>query len=133
MLRRLLLLALLTLSCTATPAAAGNAAVEQDFAQHRSHVQVTAMGKVTRLLADESGPSGMHQRFTVTLDSSSQTVLVDNNVTIGRRAPVSVGDEVAVHGEYVWNDQGGLIHFTHHDPELRHEGGWIELRGTRYE
>jgi len=28
-----------------------------------------------------------------------------------------------VHGEHVWNDQGGLIHFTHHDPPPAHEGG----------
>jgi hypothetical protein len=75
----------------------------------------------------------VHQRFIIRLAGSTQTVLVDNNVTIGQRAPVVQGSDVSVHGEYVWNDQGGLIHFTHHDPSLTHEGGWIELSGVRYQ
>ena len=113
--------------------AAGNTAVEQDYAQHRSNVEVTAAGSVTRLLSDESGPSGTHQRFIVELGGATQTLLVDNNVTIGKRVPVAVGDAVTFHGEYVWNDQGGLVHFTHHDPEHKHEDGWIEVKGVRYE
>ena len=114
-------------------AASGNAAVQSDFAEHRSKVEVTADGQVTRVLTDEHGPEGTHQRFIVQLTGLTQTVLVDNNVDIGRRAPVAVGDTVTVHGEYVWNDQGGLIHFTHHDPEHTHEGGWIDVKGVRYE
>lgn len=129
--RALVLLAAVAWSCGAAPA--GNAGVEQDYAQHRSHVEVTATGSVTRVLGDEAGPSGAHQRFIVRLDGAAQTVLIDNNVTIGKRAPVAVGDPVTVHGEYVWNEQGGLVHFTHHDPEHTHDGGWIEVRGSRYE
>jgi hypothetical protein len=87
---------------------------------------------VIRLLADDPGPSGTHQRFVIRLTGSSQTVLVENNVSIGKRAPAAVGDVVTVHGEYVWNDQGGLIHFTHHDPQRTHEDGWIDVGGARY-
>jgi hypothetical protein len=47
--------------------------------------------------------------------------------------PVAVGDHVIVHGEYVWNAQGGLIHFTHHDPQGTHEGGYIQENGKTYE
>lgn len=110
----------------------GNAAVEQAYAQHLSKIEVTAQGAVTRLLADETGPSGTHQRFIVQLSGSTQTVLVDNNVNIGKRVPVAAGDDVVVHGEYVWNEQGGLVHFTHHDPAHTHEDGWVELKGVRY-
>ena len=110
-----------------------NAAVERDYAEKRSTVEVTAQGVVTSVLTDDSGPSGVHQRFIIRLAGSAQTVLVDNNVTIGRRTPVAPDDNVIVHGEYVWNDQGGLIHFTHHDPAPGHEGGWIELNGVRYQ
>ena len=110
-----------------------NAAVERAFAENRSTLEVTAQGVVTSVLTDDSGPSCMHQRFIIRLAGSTQTVLVDNNITIGQRAPVIRGTEVLVHGEYVWNDQGGLIHFTHHDPALTHEGGWIELNGVRYQ
>ena len=131
--RRVGILFLLLLSSACAPATSDNAAVERDYAEKRSTVEVTAEGMVTRVLADESGPSGLHQRFIVRLVGSTQTVLVENNVTIGQRAPVLVGDDVMVHGEYVWNDQGGLIHFTHHDPAPAHEGGWIELKGVRYQ
>jgi len=106
--------------------------VERAYAEHRSGVQVTADGVVSRLLSDDTGPSGTHQRFIIQVKDSAQTLLIDNNVDIGKRAPVAAGDEVVVHGEYVWNDQGGLVHFTHHDPDHSHEDGWIELKGVRY-
>lgn len=115
------------------PTTTDNAAVERAYAEHRSTVQVTAQGVVTRMLADDSGPSGVHQRFIIRLAGSAQTVLVENNITIGQRAPVVEGNDVLVHGEYVWNDQGGLIHFTHHDPDRGHEGGWIEVGRVRYQ
>jgi hypothetical protein len=110
-----------------------NAAVERNYAEKRSNVEVTAQGAVTHVLVDDSGPSGVHQRFIIRLAASTQTVLVENNITIGQRAPVLQGTDVSVHGEYVWNDQGGLIHFTHHDPAQTHEGGWIEVGGVRYQ
>jgi hypothetical protein len=130
--RAILLLLLLAPACV--PATApDNVAIEHDYAEKRSTVEVTARGVVTSVLTDDSGPSGVHQRFIIRLAGSTQTVLVDNNVTIGQRAPVLSGNDVLVHGEYVWNDQGGLIHFTHHDPAHTHEGGWIELNGVRYQ
>ena len=122
--------AVLASSCAA--AVTGNAAVDRAYAQHLSSLEVTAEGAVTRLLSDDTGPSGTHQRFIVRLAGSTHTLLIDNNVDIGKRVPVAAGDAVVVHGEYVWNDQGGLIHFTHHDPAHTHEDGWIELRGLRY-
>ena len=130
--RAIVLLLLLAPACVpaTTP---DNAAVERAFAEKRSTLEVTAQGVVTSVLTDDSGPSGVHQRFIIRLTGSTQTVLVDNNVTIGQRAPVLQGSNVSVHGEYVWNDQGGLIHFTHHDPARTHEGGWIELSGVRYQ
>src|SRR5439155_33602 len=87
-------------------------------------VGAPAQGTVTRLLADDTGPSGTHQRFIMQVSGSSQTLLIDNNVDIGKRVPVATGDGVTIHGEYVWNDQGGLVHFTHHDPVHTHEDGW---------
>jgi len=120
----------LTSSCGAV--VTGNATVQRAYAEHLSGLEVTAEGSVTRLLADDTGPSGTHQRFIVQVSGSTQTLLVDNNVDIGKRVPLAAGDAVVVHGEYVWNDQGGLVHFTHHDPAHTHEDGWIELKGVRY-
>jgi len=125
------LLLLLLPACAATTA--DNSAVERDYADRRSTVEVTAQGVVTTLLADATGPSGRHQRFIIRLAGATQTVLIENNVDVGQRVPVSVNDEVTVHGEYIWNDQGGLIHYTHHDPAPGHEGGWIDRNGIRYQ
>ena len=75
---------LLVVSCARL--APDNASIERDYAERRSLVEVTAEGVVTSVLTDESGPSGMHQRFIIRLAERSQTVLVDNNVTIGQRA-----------------------------------------------
>lgn len=123
----------LLLGPTCAPSSPDNAAIARDFAERRSNVEVTADATVTRVLADQSGPSGVHQRFIVRLRGLVQTVEIDNNTSIGRRVPIATGDDVLIHGEYVWNEQGGLIHFTHHDPRHTHEGGWVERDGMRYE
>lgn len=125
-----LLLALVPACATAT---ADNSAIERDYAERRSSVEVTADGVVTSVLPDQTGPSGRHQRFIIRLAGATQTVLIENNVTVGQRVPVAAADPVTVHGEYIWNDQGGLIHYTHHDPSPGHEGGWIDHKGIRYQ
>lgn len=123
-------LVLLVAGCVA-PVAEGDA-VAAAFREHRSAVQVTASGTVTRALADQQGPSGPHQRFIVRL-ANGQTILIENNLTVGKRVPLQPGDAVRIHGEYIWNAEGGLVHFTHHDPDRSHEGGWVEHGGVRYE
>jgi hypothetical protein len=131
--RALLVIVALAGSACSAATTPDNAAIEADYADHRSPVEVTADGTVISILSDDAGPSGTHQRFIIRLAGATQTVLVDNNVTIGQRVPVAVDQHVIVHGEYVWNSEGGLIHFTHHDPAPSHEGGWIELNGVRYQ
>jgi hypothetical protein len=45
---------------------------------------------------------------------------------------VERGDTVTVQGIYEWNDRGGVVHWTHHDPDGRGPGGWIRHRGEVY-
>jgi hypothetical protein len=42
-------------------------------------------------------------------------------------------DTVEFFGEYEWNAQGGVVHWTHHDPEGRHASGWIKHKGATYQ
>jgi hypothetical protein len=66
--------------------------------------------------------------------SSGQTLLVVHNIDVAPRVdPLEVGDPVGFKGEYVWNQEGGLIHWTHHDPDGFHQAGWIEHDGQIYD
>jgi hypothetical protein len=110
-----------------------DAAIVSDFHNHQSNVEVTADGTVVRLLPDRTSSTGTHEQFIIRLSSGDITIEVEHNISIASRAPVAVGDHLIVHGEYVWNPQGGLIHFTHHDPRGTHEGGYILDNGTTYD
>jgi hypothetical protein len=108
------------------------AAAEHAFRDHRSGLMVTAEGVVDRILSDDTQGSH-HQRFILRL-ASGQTLLVTHNVDLAPRVPgLVVGSPVTLHGQYEWNDKGGLVHWTHKDPKGTHEPGWIEFAGKRYD
>jgi len=113
------------------PERTDDGAIEEAFRARRSDVQVLASGRVRATLRDDDDGS-RHQRFILEL-ASGHTVLVAHNIDLAPRAPIERGDLVEVNGEYEWNERGGVVHWTHHDPQGRHEGGWIEYRGRRYE
>ena len=101
------------------------------FASRTSNVQVHGEGRVIRVLADDLDGS-RHQRFIVQL-ASGQTLLITHNIDIGPRIEgLKAGDRVSFNGEYVWNDEGGVIHWTHHDPQGRHVAGWVIHDGKTY-
>ena len=102
------------------------------FAEQLSDVQVTGEGLVTQLLADDNRGS-RHQRFVLTL-ASDQTVLVAHNIDLAPRLDgLRVGETVAFHGVYEWNPKGGVVHWTHHDPQGRHLDGWLKYGGKVYQ
>ena len=49
------------------------------------------------------------------------------------RIRFSSTDEVRFRGEYEWNEQGGVLHWTHDDPKDWHADGWLIHSGMRYE
>jgi len=110
-----------------------DAAIVADYHNHQSNVEVTADGSVVRLLPDRTSSTGTHEQFIIKLSSGDITIEVEHNISIAARVPVALGDHVIVHGEYIWNSQGGLIHFTHHDPNGSHEGGYIQDNGKTYD
>jgi len=105
---------------------------ESAYAEHRSNFVAEGTGTVTRILSDDNDGS-RHQRFIISL-SSGQTLLVAHNIDLASRVePLGVGDHISFKGEYEWNEKGGTIHWTHHDPAGRHEAGWIQSNGKTYE
>ena len=100
--------------------------------QWRSGKQVKGSGRVVRILVDDNDGS-RHQRFILEM-SPGQTLLVAHNIDLAPRiSSLSTGDTVEFYGEYETNPQGGVIHWTHHDPQGRHAAGWLEHRGRRYQ
>jgi len=127
------LLSAVWLAACGASAQPDDAAIVNDFHNHQPNGEVTADGTVVRLLADRTSSTGTHEQFIVKLSSGDLTIEVEHNISIAERVPVKEGDHVLIHGEYVWNAQGGLIHFTHHDPRGTHEGGYILDGGTTYD
>jgi hypothetical protein len=73
-----------------------------------------------------------HQRFILRL-GADHTLLISHNIDVAPRIPLTEGDFVGFRGQYEWNERGGVVHWTHHDPAGRHPGGWIRHRGNVYE
>lgn len=102
------------------------------FEEHTSNLQVEGRGLVKRILPDDNDGS-RHQRFILEL-SSGQTLLMSHNIDLAPRIPgLRKGDKVSFRGEYDWNPEGGVIHWTHHDPAGRLPGGWLKHKGKTYQ
>jgi hypothetical protein len=94
--------------------------------------QFSGSGRVSRILSDDNIGS-RHQRFIVTLPSN-QTILVAHNIDIAPRVPaLSIGDTISFNGIYERNSKGGVVHWTHHDPNGRHAAGWLIKNGRKYQ
>ena len=92
---------------------------------------VEGVGTVDRLLRDDLDGS-RHQRFILSL-SSGHTLLVSHNIDLASRiADLEEGDVVMFRGQYEWNDRGGILHWTHHDPDGRRQGGWLQHHDETY-
>lgn len=94
--------------------------------------QMEGTGAVVKILPDDNNGS-RHQRFIVCLNSG-QTVLIAHNIDLAPRvSPLSPGDVISFKGEYEPNTKGGVVHWTHHDPNGRHPAGWIRRGGQSFQ
>src|SRR5579871_4545906 len=85
------------------------------FENHSRNVEVEGSGRVVRLLRDDD--EGIeHQKFILRLASGQELLVAHNTDLAGRLDGLRVGDTVEFHGEYEWNPQGGVVHWTHRDP-----------------
>lgn len=115
-----------------TPADHTDSALENAFANRHGKQQLAGQGVVVRLLPDD-GNGSRHQRFIIRLNSG-QSLLIAHNIDLAPRIDsLRTGDTVSFNGEYEWNPKGGVMHWTHHDPQGRHPGGWIKHNGQTYQ
>jgi hypothetical protein len=113
-------------------AQAGRAALADAYTRRLKGVSIQATGRVLKVLPDDNQGS-RHQRFL--LDTGlGHSLLVAHNIDLAPRIPdLQRGDTVQFKGEYVWNEKGGVMHWTHRDPDGRHPGGWLKHEGRTYE
>jgi len=109
-----------------------HATVHDYFERRVSGEMVRVTAKVSRLLSDDIHKP-RHQRFIIELDTGI-TVLIAHNIDLAPRVKdLGEGDMVSITGQYEWNERGGVIHWTHHDPKKRRDGGQIEHKGVVYQ
>lgn len=100
--------------------------------QWQSGDQVSGGGTVLRILSDDN-TGDRHQRFILKM-TSGRTLLIAHNIDLAPRIQsLKEGDFVMFFGQYETNAQGGVIHWTHKDPQGWHVAGWLEHNGKRYE
>jgi Protein of unknown function (DUF3465) len=106
--------------------------VANAYMLHSQDIQVMGEGEVVKVLADDNQGS-KHQRFILRMPEGF-TVLVAHNIDLAPRVKNIVqGDKVSFYGEYVWNEKGGVVHWTHGDPRGRHVSGWLKHNGVTYQ
>ena len=101
------------------------------YEKRLSNIQLEGSGTVKTILKDDTTGS-RHQRFILEL-SSGQSILVSHNIDLAPRIDsLKKGDTVMFFGEYEFNSKGGVIHWTHHDPDKKHVDGWLSHNGRVY-
>lgn len=111
-------------------APAAPAALADAFRARRTSLAVTTGGRVVRVLPDDRD-GARHERFL--LRAEGITVLVAHNIDLAPRVPLVSGDSVELSGEYEWNAKGGVLHWTHRDPDGGHRAGWIRHDGRLFQ
>jgi hypothetical protein len=106
--------------------------LQRAYDNRLSDIQVSGSGTVLHLLADDNEGS-RHQKFLLKV-SSTQTLLISHNIDLAPRIDsLRKGDTLQFFGEYEWNPKGGVVHWTHHDPNRRHIDGWLKHAGKTYQ
>jgi hypothetical protein len=96
-----------------------------------SEFKIRCRGEVVMILSDDNDGS-RHQRFIIQL-ATGQTLLVAHNIDLAPRvARLKMGDRLTVRGEYIWNEEGGIMHFTHRNSLGFGFHGWIRKKGNVY-
>jgi len=117
---------------TAVVAQDNGAEVLRALQNRQSGVQVSGSAAVSRILPDDNEGS-RHQKFILRF-STGNTLLIAHNIDLAPRiGGLREGDMVEFYGVYEWNEKGGVVHWTHHDPRGRHVGGWLKHNGQTYQ
>ena len=108
------------------------AQIQWAFANQKSEIQVRGSGVIIKTLKDDL-KGARHQRFLVQV-AQGQTILIAHNIDLAPRIDtIQKGETISFYGVYEWNNKGGDVHWTHHDPKRRHTDGWLKYHGKIYQ
>jgi hypothetical protein len=108
----------------------GKSGISNGYQKSATGSWIEDSGFVRRLLSDDNDGS-RHQRVILQLKDRA-TLLIAHNIELAPRVPIGMGDRIKFRGMYEWNELGGLVHWTHHDPHGVEDGGWIRYRRKVY-
>ena len=113
-------------------ATAGEQQIMQAYQQQQSNIQIRAQGVVKAILPDDNQGS-RHQKMILKLNNGL-TILIAHNIDLAPRIDgLRKGEIVEFYGEYEYSQKGGVIHWTHHDPQGKHIDGWLKYQGKMYQ
>jgi hypothetical protein len=104
--------------------------IHRAFQHRNSNLLVETEATVVRIYPDIED-TRTYQQFRVRLPNGHE-LMVMHDLDQALRVPLDVNDAIRLRGEYDWTSRGGVIHWTHDDPERKREGGWIEMGGKKY-
>ena len=104
----------------------------QAFAERKKILRIAGEGFVIKILPDDNEGS-RHQKFILKL-RSGQTLLMAHNIDIAPRIhDLKLGDSVSFSGILERNERGGVLHWTHKDPDKIHADGWLKHQEKIYQ
>lgn len=119
-----------TTPASSSKRAQGARTIIEAYRAGRSDVLVEFECRVRKLLPPDNDGKP-HQRMIVEI-AGGHSLLIAHNLELADAVPAREGDSLVVFGEYEWNEQGGVVHWTHHDPKGWRPDGWIEHKGVLY-
>lgn len=112
-----------------------NQAIYRAYTQQnpQQKVQVLGCGQIKKILQDDNDGT-RHQKFLISIDGYPQmSVLVAHNIDLAARvANIQPNTPIRFYGEYIYNEKGGVLHWTHKDPAARHQDGWLDYNGQKF-
>ncbi|HEY8271356.1 MAG TPA: DUF3465 domain-containing protein [Pseudobdellovibrionaceae bacterium] len=109
----------------------GDAKIVQAVRNQRRLDFVEGSGMVVTQLLQDDKNGLQHQKWIVRL-SSGATMEAVYNLDMCKRVPLRVGDTVAMGGQFIWTNQGALLHWLHYDPRRNRPDGYVEVNGKVY-
>jgi len=95
-----------------------------------ANMNICGYGVVTKVLKDDN--VGLkHEKFII--QSRGKSILVAHNISLSERIPLHKGDKITYCGEYIKNDKGGILHWTHKSNNRKHKSGYIMFNRKKYD